>query len=170
MSLSTIPQAIDALRAGRPIIVADDENRENEGDVVLSAELATAEWVAWTVRWSSGFICAPMSAEIADGLDLPPMVAVNEDARGTAYTVSVDAAHDVTTGISAADRAHTLNVLADPESTPSSVRRPGHILPTRMSGVCSRCLTWSSCQTSNVSSTVPMPPGATTNASDVSTN
>jgi 3,4-dihydroxy 2-butanone 4-phosphate synthase/GTP cyclohydrolase II len=131
MSLSTITDALAALRAGRPVIVADDENRENEGDVVLSAELATPEWIAWTVRWSSGFICAPMPAEWADRLDLPPMVEVNEDARGTAYTVSVDAADRVSTGISASDRAHTLNVLADPASTPTSVIRPGHILPLR---------------------------------------
>lgn len=131
MSLATIPEALDALRAGRPVIVADDENRENEGDVILSAELATPEWIAWTVRWSSGFICAPMPADWADRLDLPPMVAVNEDARGTAYTVSVDAADRVSTGISASDRAHTLNVLANPDSTPSSVIRPGHILPLR---------------------------------------
>ncbi len=131
MSLSPIPAALDALRAGRPVIVADDENRENEGDVVLSAELATPEWVAWTVRWSSGFICAPMPAEVADALDLPPMVEHNEDARGTAYTVSVDAADRISTGISAADRAHTLNVLANPDSTPSSVIRPGHVLPLR---------------------------------------
>ncbi|CDJ99240.1 Riboflavin biosynthesis protein RibBA (Includes: 3,4-dihydroxy-2-butanone 4-phosphate synthase; GTP cyclohydrolase-2) [Microbacterium sp. C448] len=131
MSLSPISVALDALRAGRPVIVADDENRENEGDVVLSAELATPEWVAWTVRWSSGFICAPMPSEIADTLDLPPMVAHNEDARGTAYTVSVDAADRISTGISAADRAHTLNVLANPESTAASVTRPGHVLPLR---------------------------------------
>lgn len=129
--LSTIPEALDALRAGRPVIVADDENRENEGDIILSAELATPEWLAWTIRWSSGFICAPMPAEWADRLDLPPMVAVNEDARGTAYTVSVDAADRVSTGISATDRSHTLNVLADPASTPSSVIRPGHVLPLR---------------------------------------
>ncbi|WP_431802183.1 GTP cyclohydrolase II [Microbacterium sp. bgisy203] len=131
MSLSPIPDALDALRAGRPVIVADDENRENEGDIILSAELATPEWLAWTIRWSSGFLCAPMPAEWADRLDLPPMVAVNEDSRGTAYTVSVDAADRVSTGISAADRAHTLNVLADPASTPSSVIRPGHVLPLR---------------------------------------
>lgn len=130
-SLSTIPEALDALRAGRPVIVADDENRENEGDVVLSAELATPEWLAWTIRWSSGFLCAPMPASWADRLNLPPMVAVNEDARGTAYTVSVDAADRVSTGISAADRSHTLNVLADPASTPTSVIRPGHVLPLR---------------------------------------
>ncbi|UWF78028.1 MULTISPECIES: GTP cyclohydrolase II [Microbacterium] len=131
MSLATIPEALDALRAGRPVIVADDEDRENEGDVILSAELATAEWVAWTVRWSSGFICAPMPADLADQLDLPPMVEMNEDARSTAYTVSVDAADGITTGISAADRARTLNVLADPAATPSSIIRPGHVLPLR---------------------------------------
>jgi 3,4-dihydroxy 2-butanone 4-phosphate synthase/GTP cyclohydrolase II len=131
MSLSPIPEALEALRAGRPILVADDENRENEGDVILSAQLATPEALAWTVRWSSGYVCAPMPAEWADRLDLPPMVAVNEDARGTAYTVSVDASSGVTTGISAADRARTLNVLADPESVPTSVIRPGHILPLR---------------------------------------
>ncbi|NYE21099.1 GTP cyclohydrolase II [Microbacterium immunditiarum] len=131
MSLSTIPEALEALRAGRPVIVADDEDRENEGDIVLSAQFATPEWLAWTIRWSSGFLCAPMPADWADRLDLPPMVAHNEDARGTAYTVSVDAADRESTGISASDRAHTLNVLADPDSTPSSVIRPGHILPLR---------------------------------------
>ncbi|WP_314456930.1 GTP cyclohydrolase II [uncultured Microbacterium sp.] len=131
MSLSTIPEALEALRQGRPILVADDENRENEGDVIISAELATPEWLAWTVRWSSGYVCAPMPGEWADRLDLPPMVEVNQDARGTAYTVSVDAASGVTTGISAADRARTLNVLADPESVPTNLIRPGHVLPLR---------------------------------------
>ncbi|MFD5215564.1 GTP cyclohydrolase II [Microbacterium sp. NPDC058345] len=131
MSLATIAEALDALRAGRPIIVADDEDRENEGDVILSAELATPSSVAWMVRWSSGFICAPMPADLADHLNLPPMVEANEDARSTAYTVSVDAASGVTTGISAGDRAHTLNVLANPESTATSIIRPGHVLPLR---------------------------------------
>ena len=131
MRLAPITEALDALRAGRPIIVADDENRENEGDVILSAELATPEAVAWTIRWSSGLLCAPMPADWADRLDLPPMVAVNEDARGTAYTVTVDAADRDSTGISASDRAYTLNVLANPASTPSSVIRPGHVLPLR---------------------------------------
>jgi len=131
MSLSAIPEALEALRAGRPVLVADDENRENEGDVILSAELATPEWVAWTVRWSSGFICAPMPADLADNLNLQPMVAASEDARSTAYTVSVDAAEGVTTGISAHDRVHTLNVLANPESTATSIIRPGHVLPLR---------------------------------------
>ena len=131
MSLSSIPEAIEALRQGRPVIVADDEGRENEGDVIISAELASQEWIAWMVRNSSGFICAPMTNEIADRLDLPPMVAVNEDPRGTAYTVSVDAADRLSTGISAADRAHTLRVLADTQATPASLHRPGHILPLR---------------------------------------
>ena len=131
MSLSTIPEAVEALRDGRPIIVADDEGRENEGDVIIAAELASQEWVAWMVKHSSGFICAPMTNEIADALELPPMVAVNEDPRGTAYTISVDAADRLSTGISAADRAHTLRVLANPGSTPSALHRPGHILPLR---------------------------------------
>ena len=131
MSLASIPAAIEALRAGRAVIVADDEGRENEGDIVISAELASQEWIAWMVRHSSGFICAPMTNAIADALDLPPMVAVNQDPRGTAYTVTVDAADRLSTGISAADRAHTLRVLANPASNPASLLRPGHILPLR---------------------------------------
>lgn len=131
MSIASIPEALDALRQGKPVIVADDEGRENEGDVILAAESATQEWIAWTVKHSSGFICAPMTNEIADRLALPPMVAVNQDARGTAYTVTVDAADRLSTGISAADRAHTLRVLADPASTPVSLSRPGHIVPLR---------------------------------------
>lgn len=131
MSLATIPEALAELRAGRPVIVVDNESRENEGDVVLAAELASQEWIAWTVKNSSGFICAPMTNEIADRLELPVMVAHNEDSRGTNYTVSVDAADRLSTGISAADRAHTLRVLANLDSTPSSLHRPGHILPLR---------------------------------------
>ncbi|WP_158862624.1 GTP cyclohydrolase II [Leifsonia sp. AG29] len=131
MSLATIPQALAELRAGRPVIVVDNESRENEGDVVLAAELASQEWIAWTVKNSSGFICAPMTNEIADRLELPVMVVDNQDARGTNYTVSVDAADRLSTGISAADRAHTLRVLSDLEATPASLHRPGHILPLR---------------------------------------
>ena len=129
--LSSIEDALAALRPGLPVIVADDENRENEGDIVLAAQLATQRWIAWTVRHSSGFLCAPMTNEIADRLDLPPMVEQNEDPRGTAYTVTVDAADRAGTGISASDRAHTLQVLADPASTPQRLNRPGHILPLR---------------------------------------
>jgi 3,4-dihydroxy 2-butanone 4-phosphate synthase/GTP cyclohydrolase II len=131
MSLASIPSAIEALRDGRPIIVADDEGRENEGDIIIAAELASQEWVTWMVQNSSGFICAPMTNEIADALELPLMVAENQDPRGTAYTVSVDASNRLSTGISASDRANTLRVLADPDSTPASLFRPGHILPLR---------------------------------------
>ncbi|SEB37678.1 3,4-dihydroxy 2-butanone 4-phosphate synthase / GTP cyclohydrolase II [Paramicrobacterium humi] len=131
MSLATIPEALEALRAGKPVLVADDESRENEGDVILAAELATQEWLAWTIRHTSGYICAPMTNEIADRLQLPLMVTESEDPRGTAYTISVDASDRVSTGISAADRAHTLRTLGDPASTPASIIRPGHVLPLR---------------------------------------
>lgn len=131
MSIATIPEALDALRAGKPVLVADDESRENEGDVIIAAELATQEWLAWMIRHTSGYICAPMTNEIADRLQLPLMVAESEDPRGTAYTISVDAANRVSTGISAADRAHTLRTLGNPEATSASIIRPGHILPLR---------------------------------------
>ncbi|WAC65216.1 3,4-dihydroxy-2-butanone-4-phosphate synthase [Agrococcus sp. SL85] len=131
MSITTIDAAIAALREGRPVIVVDDEGRENEGDLVLSAQLATAETIAFLVRHTSGYLCAPLTGERADALALPLMVLENEDARQTAYTVTVDAADRATTGISADDRAHTLRVLADPASTPASLRRPGHIVPLR---------------------------------------
>ena len=124
-------RSLAGLSAPASVIVVDNESRENEGDVVLAAELASQEWIAWTVKHSSGFICAPMTDEIADRLELPVMVVANEDPRGTNYTISVDAADRLSTGISAADRAHTLRVLANLESTPSSLSRPGHILPLR---------------------------------------
>ncbi len=131
MSLASIPEVLDALRAGKPVIVADDEARENEGDAIMAAEFATQEWIAWMIRHTSGFLCAPMPVEIADRLALPLMTERNEDVRGTAYTISVDAADRSSTGISAADRAHTLRVLADPSSTPDRLIRPGHVLPLR---------------------------------------
>lgn len=131
MSLADIPTALDELRKGKPVIVVDDEGRENEGDVIISAELASQEWVAWMVRYSSGYLCAPMPNELADHLELPVMVEKSQDPRGTNYTISVDAADRASTGISASDRAHTLRVLANPSSTPSSLIRPGHILPLR---------------------------------------
>ena len=129
--LASIETALEQLRLGRPVLVVDDEHRENEGDVVLSAQLATEEWVAWTVRHSSGLLCAPVPEELADRLDLPLMVRDSEDPRRTAYTVSIDARHGVSTGISAADRAHTVRVLADPTSTAGDLIRPGHVLPLR---------------------------------------
>ena len=131
MAIATIDVALDHLKRGRPIIVVDDEARENEGDIVMSADLATPEWVGWTIRHSSGYLCAPMPSDWADRLNLPPMVSKNEDPRLTSYTVSVDAASGVTTGISASDRARTLRVLADPHATAEDLIRPGHILPLR---------------------------------------
>ena len=131
MRLDTIEDALDALREGRPVLVVDSPDRENEADVVLAAATATAPWVAWTIRHSSGYLCAPMPASRADALDLPLMVPHSQDPRRTAYTVTVDAADGVTTGISAPDRARTLRVLADPTAGPDSVIRPGHVLPLR---------------------------------------
>ena len=131
MSLADIPAALEALRQGKPVIVADNESRENEGDIILAAQSVTQEWMAWTIRHTSGFICAPMTNELADRLELPYMVLDNQDPLSTAYTVSVDAADRLSTGVSAADRAHTLRVLADVTSTPASLNRPGHIIPLR---------------------------------------
>ncbi|MGI5191442.1 3,4-dihydroxy-2-butanone-4-phosphate synthase [Promicromonospora sp. CA-289599] len=128
---SLVERALAELAAGRPVLVADDAGRENEVDVVFAASVATAEWVGWTVRHSSGYLCAPMPAHRADALELPLMVEQSEDPRRTAYTVSVDAAVGVTTGISAADRARTLRVLGDPSAGPRDLIRPGHVLPLR---------------------------------------
>lgn len=129
--MNSIEDALQALRDGRPVLVTDDESRENEGDVVLAAQTATQEWMAWTVRHSSGYLCAPMPAALADRLDLPPMVRDNTDPLRTAYTVSVDAKKGVTTGISAADRLRTVQVLGDPRTTAGDLVRPGHVLPLR---------------------------------------
>jgi len=129
--LSGIEQAFEALKSGLPVLVLDDEDRENEGDVILSAATLTNQWMAWTIRHTSGYICAPMPEGSADRLGLPPMVANNQDPRGTAYTVTVDAAEGVTTGISAADRAHTIRLLAQEDSTASDFNRPGHVVPLR---------------------------------------
>jgi len=129
--LSSIEQAFEALKCGLPVLVLDDEDRENEGDVILSAATLTTKWMAWTIRHTSGYICAPMPEGTADRLGLPPMVANNQDPRGTAYTVTVDAAEGVTTGISAADRAHTIRLLGQEDSTASDFTRPGHVVPLR---------------------------------------
>ncbi len=131
IGLDTIEEALEALRAGLPVLVVDDADRENEGDVILAAELATPAWIGWTVRHTSGVLCVPMPEERADRLGLPPMVARNEDARQTAYTVSVDAARGVGTGISATDRATTARLLAAPDVTAGDLVRPGHLFPLR---------------------------------------
>jgi 3,4-dihydroxy 2-butanone 4-phosphate synthase/GTP cyclohydrolase II len=129
--MTIIETAIAELRAGKPVLVTDSADRENEGDVIMAAEKVTTEWLAWTIRHTSGFLCAPMTNERANELDLPLMVEHNQDFRRTAYTVSVDAAEGVTTGISAHDRAETLRVLANPASGPGDLIRPGHIIPLR---------------------------------------
>ncbi|MGF6886157.1 3,4-dihydroxy 2-butanone 4-phosphate synthase/GTP cyclohydrolase II [Nocardia sp. GAS34] len=129
--LDSIQAAVAALAGGGPVLVVDDEDRENEGDLLLAAELATAQTVGFLVRHTSGVLCVPMPGEDLDRLALPPMTAVNEDPKGTAYTVSVDAAAGITTGISAADRAHTMRLLADPRTTPGDLTRPGHVFPLR---------------------------------------
>lgn len=129
--LDPIEEAISAMAAGRPVLVVDNEDRENEGDIIFAAQHATAALMGWTVRYSSGVICVPLAAERADALALPPMVDINEDAKGTAYTVSCDAAVGVSTGISATDRALTARILADPGSQPNSLTRPGHVFPLR---------------------------------------
>jgi 3,4-dihydroxy 2-butanone 4-phosphate synthase/3,4-dihydroxy 2-butanone 4-phosphate synthase/GTP cyclohydrolase II len=129
--LSTIEEAVQAIAAGKPVLAVDNEDRENEGDIIFAAQFATPALMGWTIRYSSGVICVPLSGERADALALPPMVEVNQDAKGTAYTVSCDAATGVSTGISATDRALTARVLADATSGPASLTRPGHIFPLR---------------------------------------
>ena len=131
MSLDRIEDAVAALAAGRMVVVVDDEDRENEGDLVLAAEAADEAALAFLVNHTSGVVCVPMLAEDLHRLEVPMMVEVNEDRKGTAYTVSVDAAADVDTGISAADRARTIRVLADPSATPTDLTRPGHVFPLR---------------------------------------
>ena len=129
--LSSIEEVIAALQAGKPVLVADAEDRENEGDAIIAAEFATQEWLAWMIRYTSGYICAPMSRDRANKLELPLMWINSEDPHHTAYTVSVDAASRTSTGISAAERALTGRVLADPNSTADSLIRPGHVVPLR---------------------------------------
>ncbi len=130
-SLDGIESAFVALAAGRPVLVVDAGDRENEGDIVLAAQFATPEWVGWSIRHSSGVLCVSMLDEQADHLALAPMVTRNQDPRRTAYTVSVDARTGVSTGISASDRARTIGLLADATTTADDLVRPGHVFPLR---------------------------------------
>jgi 3,4-dihydroxy 2-butanone 4-phosphate synthase/GTP cyclohydrolase II len=123
--------AVAALRAGRMAIVVDAENPHDDGDLMLAATHATPERLAFMVRHTSGILCVPMPAADLDRLQLPPMVALNEDPRGTGYSVSVNARTGITTGISAADRARTITLLADPDTEPGDLSRPGHVFPLR---------------------------------------
>jgi 3,4-dihydroxy 2-butanone 4-phosphate synthase / GTP cyclohydrolase II len=128
-----VEDALEDIRQGKMVIVADDEDRENEGDLVCAAEAVTPEIINFMTTYARGLICAALSQERADELDLPLMTENNTDPQGTAFTVSVDAHRrfGVTTGISAADRATTVQVLVDPETKPLDLRRPGHIFPLR---------------------------------------
>jgi 3,4-dihydroxy 2-butanone 4-phosphate synthase/GTP cyclohydrolase II len=129
--LDPIEKAVADIAAGNAVVVVDDEDRENEGDLIFAAELATPELVSFMVRYTSGYICVPITEEDANRLDLPPMFHTNQDVRGTAYTVTVDARSGVTTGISASDRAHTIRLLADAATSSADLSRPGHIVPLR---------------------------------------
>ena len=134
---NTIEEALEDLRAGKLILVTDDPDRENEGDLICAGEFATQENVNFTAIHAKGLICTPMSAEIAKKLGLPPMVAENTDNHSTAFTVAIDHV-DTTTGISAAERSYTIMKCCEEDSKPSDFRRPGHVFPliAREGGVC----------------------------------
>jgi 3,4-dihydroxy 2-butanone 4-phosphate synthase/GTP cyclohydrolase II len=131
MGFSTVEEAIDAIARLGMVVVVDDQDRENEGDLVMAAEAATPETIAFFLAYTSGVICAPVTPERADELELPLMVSENTESQRTAFTVSVDARGTTTTGISAADRAVTIRALIDPKTRPQDLNRPGHIFPLR---------------------------------------
>ncbi|HCK34247.1 MAG TPA: 3,4-dihydroxy-2-butanone-4-phosphate synthase, partial [Gemmatimonadetes bacterium] len=133
MDFETVEKAIADIQEGRMVIVADDEDRENEGDLVMAAAKVTADHVNFMTKHGRGLICVTLTDERADDLDLPLMTQRNTDPQETAFTISVDAHRrfGVTTGISAQDRAKTIEVLTSPNSDPSDLRRPGHIFPLR---------------------------------------
>lgn len=138
--LNTIEEAIIDLKNGKMIIVVDDENRENEGDFVMSAELATPETINFMATHGRGMICAPIDADLAHKLELPLQVQSNTSAHGTAFTVTIDATENISTGISSQDRSHTLKLMANPQTTARDFVRPGHIFPliSRKGGVLER--------------------------------
>ena len=127
----TIEQAILDLKYGRMVILVDDEGRENEGDLVIAAEYVTAQSINFMARFGRGLICLPMAEDLIDKLGLPMMTSHNRSPYGTAFTVSIEAASGVSTGISAQDRAHTIQVAIDPKSGPSDIISPGHVFPLR---------------------------------------
>ncbi|MEI6623036.1 MAG: bifunctional 3,4-dihydroxy-2-butanone-4-phosphate synthase/GTP cyclohydrolase II [Actinomycetes bacterium] len=131
VELDSVDRAIADIAAGRAVVVVDDEDRENEGDLVFAAVKSTPELVGFMIRHSSGVICVPMPGPELDRLKLPPMTVVNEDRKATAYSVSVDARDGISTGISAHDRSHTVRVLADSATEPHELTRPGHVFPLR---------------------------------------
>ncbi len=131
MSLATIDEAVEQLRRGGMVVVVDDEDRENEGDLIMAAEDVTVDSMAFFLEYTSGIFCVPLESHRADELDLPLMVVANTEAQRTAFTVSVDFRHGTTTGISAHDRAATIRALIDPATKPIDLNRPGHIFPLR---------------------------------------
>lgn len=131
MKFSSIPELLKELKAGQMIILVDDEDRENEGDLVCLAENITAEQVNFMARYGRGLICLSLSSDIIDELELPLMAKKNQSKFGTAFTVSIEAREGVSTGISAADRAHTIRTAASPKAKPSDLVSPGHIFPLR---------------------------------------
>jgi 3,4-dihydroxy 2-butanone 4-phosphate synthase / GTP cyclohydrolase II len=131
MSVATIEEAIEEIKAGRMVILVDDEDRENEGDLTMAAQCVTPEAINFMARFGRGLICLTMTTERCDRLDLPPMVQSNTSSFGTAFTVSIEAKTGVTTGISAADRAHTILTAVAPKATAADLARPGHIFPLR---------------------------------------
>jgi len=131
MTLAKIEEAIDDIRAGRIVIVVDDEDRENEGDIVVAAEKLTEDHISFMVRYCSGIICVPMEGQRLEELNLPLMISQNSESMGTAFTVSVDARAGTTTGISAADRAATVHALLNADTKPWDLARPGHVFPLR---------------------------------------
>src|SRR5437660_1337151 len=131
MQFASIPDAAADIREGRMIIVVDDEDRENEGDLVCAAEKVTPEMINFMARHARGLICLPLTEERCDELNLPPQVAENTSHLGTAFTISIEARRGVTTGISAADRATTILTAVDPRTRPQDLARPGHVFPLR---------------------------------------
>lgn len=131
MSLATIEEAAEDIRAGRMIIIVDDEDRENEGDLVCAAERVTPEIINFMAVHGRGLICLPMTEDRCDELNLHPQTSENTSSMGTAFTISIEAREGVTTGISAADRAKTILTAVDPETKPSDLARPGHVFPLR---------------------------------------
>src|SRR5437870_8445987 len=131
MTFASIPDAAADIREGRMIIIVDDEDRENEGDLVCAAEKVTPEIINFMARHARGLICLPLTEERCDELHLPPQVTDNTSNFGTAFTVSIEAKRGVTTGISAADRATTILTAIDSMTKPSDLARPGHVFPLR---------------------------------------
>src|SRR5690625_1703487 len=129
MSLNTIPELIEDIRQGRMVILMDDEDRENEGDLVMAAEHCTPEAINFMIKHARGLVCMPMTRERCEQLNLPLMVENNSSGFGTKFTVSIEATEGVTTGISAADRARTVQAAAAPDAKPSDIVQPGHIFP-----------------------------------------